>query len=57
MNIDVGCESYTPNFTCGTETRCGQMTSCEEAMYYLMECRVITLDGDGDGVRYEALCK
>ncbi len=39
----------------GTNTKFSQMTSCEEVLYYLKECRVATLDGDG--VPCEALCK
>lgn len=44
-------------FACGTKTKCSQMSSCEEVMYYLKECGITTLDGDGDGVPCEALCK
>ncbi|WP_224994316.1 thermonuclease family protein [Cesiribacter sp. SM1] len=49
--------SNEQEFTCGSKTRCSQMTSCEEAMYYLKECGVTTLDGDGDGMPCEALCR
>ena len=44
-------------FTCGTKRYCRQMTSCEEAKFYLMQCGVKTLDGDGDGVPCETLCR
>jgi micrococcal nuclease len=35
---------------CGTKTICSQMTSCEEAKYFLNTCGVTRLDGDSDGV-------
>lgn len=44
-------------FTCGTKTKCSEMTNCEEAMYYLNECGLTRLDGDKDGTPCEALCK
>jgi hypothetical protein len=30
------------------------MKSCAEALYYLRECRVTTMDGDKDGVPCES---
>ena len=44
------------DFTCGTKSRCGQMTSCEEANFYLTQCGVDTLDGNRDGEPCEKLC-
>jgi hypothetical protein len=41
---------------CGGKRRCGQMTSCEEARFYLSSCGVRSLDRDGDGVPCESLC-
>ena len=41
---------------CGTRTYCSEMASCEEARFYLEQCGVGTLDGDGDGIPCEALC-
>jgi hypothetical protein len=43
-------------YTCAGKTKCSQMESCEEAMYYLKVCGVTRLDGDGDGVPCEKLC-
>lgn len=43
--------------SCGAKRYCGQMTSCEEARYYLTQCGVSSLDRDGDGVPCEALCE
>ena len=44
-------------WNCGTKSSCGQMTSCEEARFYLTQCGVSRLDGDGDGMPCASLCK
>ena len=41
---------------CGEKRTCGQMTSCEEARFYLKECGLTRLDRDKDGMPCEALC-
>jgi hypothetical protein len=33
------------------------MGSCEEARFYLERCGLSRLDGDGDGMPCEALCR
>lgn len=43
-------------FTCGSKRFCGQMNSCEEAMFYLRKCGVRRLDRDNDGIPCESLC-
>jgi len=43
--------------TCGDKRYCRQMTSCEEATFYLKTCGVNSLDGNKDGVPCEALCR
>ncbi|MDH4385708.1 MAG: thermonuclease family protein [Caulobacter sp.] len=43
--------------TCGAKQVCRQMTSCAEARAYLRQCRVVSLDGDGDGVPCNRLCR
>lgn len=43
-------------FTCGTKMFCSQMTSCEEARFYLNQCNKKTLDADSDGTPCESLC-
>ena len=45
------------NFTCGSKTYCREMTSCEEAMFYLQQCGLNRLDGDGDGIPCESICR
>jgi hypothetical protein len=42
---------------CGAKRYCKEMTSCEEAKFYLTRCGLPRLDGDGDGLPCEALCK
>lgn len=42
---------------CGAKRLCRQMLSCDEAIYHLHSCRVASLDGDGDGVPCEKLCR
>ena len=44
-------------FTCGTKTYCREMTSCEEARFYLNECQLTRLDGDSDGIPCESICR
>ncbi len=43
--------------SCGAKRKCGEMTSCEEARFYLEKCGLKRLDGDGDGVPCESLCR
>lgn len=42
---------------CGAKRTCGEMTSCEEARFYLTQCGLSRLDGDGDGRPCEAVCR
>ena len=44
-------------WSCGAKTTCGQMNSCDEAKFYLNQCGVKSLDGDGDGVPCASLCR
>jgi len=37
------------NFQCAGKTRCSQMISCEEAVFYLKNCPGTITDGDHDG--------
>lgn len=41
---------------CGKKRHCAQMSSCDEAHFYLTRCGVKTLDGNHDGVPCENLC-
>lgn len=40
-------------FSCDGRTRCSQMTSCEEAVYFIRHCPATKMDGDNDGVPCE----
>lgn len=45
-------------FKCDGRTRCSQMTSCEEAKFFINNCTGTAMDGDNDGVPCEReLCK
>jgi len=43
-------------FSCGAKRDCKQMSSCEEAQFFLHQCGVSRLDRDGNGVACETLC-
>jgi micrococcal nuclease len=45
-----------PHAGCSNKKYCSEMSSCEEAKYYLTQCGVKSLDGDGDGTPCESLC-
>lgn len=47
----------TPNSDCGYKQTCSDMSNCQEAEFYLNSCGLSTLDGDGDGIPCETLCK
>lgn len=46
----------TEKFQCEGKRTCSQMTSCEEARFYLTQCGVSSLDRDKDGVPCESIC-
>jgi len=48
-------DENTPS--CGDKKYCYQMSSCEEAYFYYEQCGVERLDGDGDGIPCEELCR
>ncbi|WP_444633550.1 cold shock domain-containing protein [Cupriavidus oxalaticus] len=41
-------------FRCDGRTHCSQMTSCNEAKYFLKHCPDTAMDGDGDGTPCES---
>lgn len=41
------------SFSCDGRIHCSQMTSCEEATYFLRHCPNTQMDGDGDGIPCE----
>ncbi len=44
------------NPKCGNKRFCKEMSDCAEARYYLKECGLSKLDGDGDGIPCENVC-
>ena len=40
-------------FHCAGKTHCSEMSSCEEALFYLKNCPGVKIDGDRDGVPCE----
>jgi hypothetical protein len=42
--------------SCRKKLHCSEMSSCEEAKYYLTQCGIKSLDSDGDGTPCESLC-
>jgi endonuclease YncB( thermonuclease family) len=50
-------EGGTPDTTCGAKRTCAEMVNCAEARFYLAECGVTRLDGDGDGIPCESKCR
>lgn len=52
----TGTSGSSSGFTCAGKTKCGQMSSCAEAEFYLNTCGVSRLDGDKDGIPCESLC-
>ena len=53
--------TFRPNtfsaFNCNSSKTCGQMASCEEALFHLQQCGNGRLDGDSDGVPCESICR
>lgn len=41
-------------FRCDGRTHCSQMTSCDEAKFFLKNCPGTQMDGDGDGIPCES---
>lgn len=42
---------------CGSKIVCSQMANCKEARFFLNTCGLGRLDGDGDGVPCESVCR
>lgn len=47
-------QQTSPSFQCDGRTYCSDMTSCEEATYFIRNCPGTKMDGDGDGVPCES---
>lgn len=42
------------NFTCDGREYCNQMSSCEEATFFIRNCPNTKMDGDNDGIPCES---
>lgn len=50
----VGPSFYkAPDYTCDGRTHCSQMTSCEEATFFINNCPGTKMDGNHDGIPCE----
>ena len=45
------------SFQCGDKQYCKQMSSCAEAEFHLSSCGLTKLDGDGNRIPCESLCR
>lgn len=45
------------NRECSKKHYCKEMSSCEEAKFFLNNCGMASLDRDGDGIPCESLCR
>jgi endonuclease YncB( thermonuclease family) len=45
------------SFECAGKSKCGEMSNCAEANFYLNECGLGRLDRDHDGVPCESICR
>ncbi|MBK8752975.1 MAG: thermonuclease family protein [Candidatus Competibacteraceae bacterium] len=53
----VATPTASGGFTCSGKRYCKEMSSCEEAKFYLTSCGLGSLDGDKDGMPCETLCR
>jgi hypothetical protein len=53
-SLDIRPKSQVASrYSCDGRLHCSQMTSCEEATYFLKNCPGVKMDGGGDGVPCE----
>lgn len=50
-------QASSSRFICGGKRYCREMSSCDEARFYLRNCGLSRLDGDGDGIPCEKMCR
>ena len=55
--VSAPTAATSSGYACGSKRYCREMTSCEEAKFYLNSCGVRSLDGNRDGVPCETLCR
>jgi hypothetical protein len=52
-NTQISTPPSSAQFSCQGKTHCSQMSSFEEAKFYLDNCPGTKMDGDGDGIPCE----
>ena len=52
-SLESVARATVPHVRCGTKRVCREMRSCGEALAFLRQCGVTSMDGDGDGVPCE----
>ena len=52
-DVPVERTDSTPAFRCDGRVYCSEMTSCDEAMFFLRNCPGVKMDGEGDGIPCE----
>ena len=48
-SLETAQSQDSSRFSCDGRTMCSQMTSCEEARYFVQHCPNTKMDGNGDG--------
>ncbi|MDW5419162.1 thermonuclease family protein [Iodobacter sp. CM08] len=56
-NFNLPKLATSSSSSCSNKHYCKEMSNCAEALMYLNQCGVKSLDRDGDGVPCESLCK
>lgn len=57
VKASVESTESSSGFECAGKSKCGEMSSCAEAKFYLNECGVSRLDRDHDGMPCESICR
>jgi len=47
-------KEYNENYSCDGRVWCSEMTSCDEATYFIQNCPGTKMDGNGDGTPCES---
>ncbi len=55
-STEISSSSSIHQYKCEGKVHCSEMTSCEEAAFYLHNCPGTKMDGDGDGKPCEDRC-
>lgn len=51
--VSESSSSYESNYSCDGREHCTQMSSCEEATFFIQNCPNTKMDGDYDGIPCE----